>query len=126
MVDNTFGAGGYYVRPIEHGADIVGMSILPCLLICVQTSPVVHSATKWIGGHGTTIAGVIVDAGKFAWAASGRFPSFTEPSEGYHGLKVPYSILCPFMLSCQANESSVQRDVWPTRVCGEVARGDLA
>ncbi|CAE6449160.1 unnamed protein product [Rhizoctonia solani] len=70
IVDNTFGAGGYYVKPIEHGADIV-----------------VHSATKWIGGHGTTIAGVIVDAGKFDWAASGRFPSFTEPSEGYHGLK---------------------------------------
>ncbi|KAB5590427.1 O-acetylhomoserine (thiol)-lyase [Ceratobasidium theobromae] len=70
IVDNTFGAGGYYIRPIDHGADIV-----------------VHSATKWIGGHGTTIAGVIVDAGKFDWAASGRFPSFTEPSEGYHGLK---------------------------------------
>lgn len=70
IVDNTFGAGGYFVRPIEHGADIV-----------------VHSATKWIGGHGTTIAGVVVDAGKFDWAASGRFPSFTEPSEGYHGLK---------------------------------------
>ncbi|KAJ1303755.1 hypothetical protein OPQ81_008179 [Rhizoctonia solani] len=70
IVDNTFGAGGYYVRPIEHGADIV-----------------VHSATKWIGGHGTTIAGVIVDSGKFDWAASGRFPGFTEPSEGYHGLK---------------------------------------
>ncbi|KEP46699.1 O-acetylhomoserine (thiol)-lyase [Rhizoctonia solani 123E] len=70
IVDNTFGAGGYYVRPIEHGADIV-----------------VHSATKWIGGHGTTIAGVVVDGGKFDWAASGRFPSFTQPSEGYHGLK---------------------------------------
>ncbi|CAE6471723.1 unnamed protein product [Rhizoctonia solani] len=69
IVDNTFGAGGYYVRPIEHGADIVG------------------NATKWIGGHGTTIAGVVVDAGKFDWAASGRFPGFTEPSEGYHGLK---------------------------------------
>ncbi|CAE6427875.1 unnamed protein product, partial [Rhizoctonia solani] len=70
IVDNTFGAGGYYIRPIEHGADIV-----------------VHSATKWIGGHGTTIAGVVVDSGKFDWVASGRFPSFTEPSEGYHGLK---------------------------------------
>ncbi|KAI0070428.1 O-acetylhomoserine ami [Panus rudis PR-1116 ss-1] len=70
IVDNTFGLGGYLIRPIEHGADIV-----------------VHSATKWIGGHGTTIAGVIVDAGKFDWAASGRFPSFTEPAEGYHGLK---------------------------------------
>jgi len=70
IVDNTFGAGGYIVRPIEYGADIV-----------------VHSATKWIGGHGTTIAGAVVDAGKFDWSRSGKFPSFTEPSEGYHGLK---------------------------------------
>jgi len=70
IVDNTFGMGGYLVRPIDHGADII-----------------VHSATKWIGGHGTTIAGVIVDAGKFDWASSGKFPGFTEPSEGYHGLK---------------------------------------
>ncbi|KAH9940614.1 O-acetylhomoserine ami [Amylocystis lapponica] len=70
IVDNTFGMGGYLTRPIEHGADIV-----------------VHSATKWIGGHGTTIAGVVIDSGKFDWAASGRFPSFTEPSEGYHGLR---------------------------------------
>ncbi|CAO3678194.1 unnamed protein product [Umbelopsis ramanniana] len=69
VVDNTFGIGGYLVRPIEHGADIV-----------------VHSATKWIGGHGTTIGGVIVDAGNFNWN-NGRFPDFTEPSEGYHGLK---------------------------------------
>jgi len=68
IVDNTFGMGGYLIRPIEHGADIV-----------------VHSATKWIGGHGTTIAGIIVDAGTFDWT-SGRFPSFTSPSEGYHGL----------------------------------------
>ncbi|CAJ2511522.1 Uu.00g071470.m01.CDS01 [Anthostomella pinea] len=71
VVDNTFGAGGYFVRPIEHGADIV-----------------VHSATKWIGGHGTTIAGVIVDSGKFDWGANAaRFPQMVEPSEGYHGLK---------------------------------------
>ncbi|KAK4222415.1 Cys/Met metabolism PLP-dependent enzyme-domain-containing protein [Podospora fimiseda] len=71
IVDNTFGAGGYFVRPIDHGADIV-----------------VHSATKWIGGHGTTIAGVIVDSGKFDWGANAkRFPQFVEPSEGYHGLK---------------------------------------
>ncbi|KAI1844154.1 hypothetical protein JX266_009638 [Neoarthrinium moseri] len=71
IVDNTFGAGGYFVRPIEHGADIV-----------------VHSATKWIGGHGTTIGGVIVDAGKFDWGKHGaRFPQMVEPSEGYHGLK---------------------------------------
>ena len=70
IVDNTFGAGGYLVRPIEHGADIV-----------------VHSATKWIGGHGTTIGGVIVDSGKFDWKASGKFPQFVEPSAGYHGMK---------------------------------------
>ncbi|EHA55594.1 hypothetical protein MCOR27_006386 [Pyricularia oryzae] len=71
VVDNTFGAGGYFVRPIEHGADIV-----------------VHSATKWIGGHGTTIGGIIVDSGKFDWGAnSKRFPQMVEPSEGYHGLK---------------------------------------
>ncbi|WFD29169.1 adenosylmethionine cyclotransferase [Malassezia sp. CBS 17886] len=70
VVDNTFGMGGYLLRPIDHGADVV-----------------VHSATKWIGGHGTTIAGVIVDSGKFDWQKSGRFPQFTEPSEGYHGLR---------------------------------------
>lgn len=71
VVDNTFGAGGYFIRPIDHGADIV-----------------VHSATKWIGGHGTTIGGVIVDSGKFDWGKHGkRFPQFVEPSEGYHGLK---------------------------------------
>ncbi|KAH0552845.1 hypothetical protein GP486_006953 [Trichoglossum hirsutum] len=71
VVDNTFGAGGYLVRPIEHGADIV-----------------VHSATKWIGGHGTTIAGVVVDSGKFDWGKhASRFPQFNEPAEGYHGLK---------------------------------------
>jgi O-acetylhomoserine/O-acetylserine sulfhydrylase len=69
IVDNTFGAGGYLFRPIEHGATIV-----------------VESATKWIGGHGTSIGGVIVDSGKFNWA-NGKFPQFTEPSEGYHGLK---------------------------------------
>ncbi|KAF9344054.1 Homocysteine synthase, partial [Mortierella sp. NVP85] len=69
IVDNTFGAGGYLIRPFEYGADII-----------------VHSATKWIGGHGTTVGGVIVDSGKFHWA-NGRFPDFTEPSEGYHGLR---------------------------------------
>jgi len=69
IVDNTFGAGGYLFRPIEHGANIV-----------------VESATKWIGGHGTSIGGVIVDAGNFNWA-NGKYPQFTEPSEGYHGLK---------------------------------------
>jgi O-acetylhomoserine (thiol)-lyase len=69
VVDNTFGCCGYLCRPIEHGADIV-----------------VSSATKWIGGHGTSIGGVIVDSGRFDWA-SGRFPRFTEPSPGYHGLR---------------------------------------
>lgn len=69
VVDNTFGTAGYLCRPIDHGADIV-----------------VQSATKWIGGHGTSIGGVIVDSGKFDWA-NGRFPSFTEPSPGYHGLE---------------------------------------
>ncbi|AFY32775.1 O-acetylhomoserine aminocarboxypropyltransferase/cysteine synthase family protein [Calothrix sp. PCC 7507] len=68
IVDNTFGCGGYLSRPIEHGADIV-----------------VQSATKWIGGHGTSIGGVIVDSGKFDWG-SGKFPLFTEPAPGYHGL----------------------------------------
>jgi O-acetylhomoserine (thiol)-lyase len=68
VVDNTFGAAGYLVRPIDHGADIV-----------------VASATKWIGGHGTSIGGVIVDSGNFDWR-NGRFPTFTEPSPGYHGL----------------------------------------
>ncbi len=68
VVDNTF-ATPYLVRPIEYGADIV-----------------VHSATKFIGGHGTTIGGVIVDSGKFDWEASGKFPSLTEPNESYHGV----------------------------------------
>jgi O-acetylhomoserine (thiol)-lyase len=69
IVDNTFGAGGYLVKPIELGANVV-----------------VESATKWIGGHGTTIGGVIVDGGNYNWG-NGKFPLFTEPSEGYHGLK---------------------------------------
>ncbi len=68
VVDNTFGAAGYLARPIEYGADIV-----------------VASATKWIGGHGTSIGGVIVDSGNFDWG-NGKFPLFTEPSPGYHGL----------------------------------------
>ncbi len=68
IVDNTFGAGGYLFRPLEHGASVV-----------------TASATKWIGGHGTSIGGVIVDGGNFNWG-NGKFPQFTEPSEGYHGL----------------------------------------
>jgi len=69
IVDNTFGMGGYLIRPFEHGADII-----------------IHSATKWIGGHGTTIGGVIIDSGRFPWAKSGRFPSFTTPNESYNGV----------------------------------------
>lgn len=69
IVDNTFGAGGYLFKPIEHGAAVV-----------------VASATKWIGGHGTSIGGVIIDSGNYNWG-NGKFPQFTEPSEGYHGLK---------------------------------------
>jgi len=69
VIDNTF-TTPYLLRPIEYGADIV-----------------VHSATKFIGGHGTSIGGVIIDSGKFDWAASGKFPGLTEPSPGYHGVK---------------------------------------
>ncbi len=69
VVDNTFGAAGALVKPIQFGANVV-----------------TSSATKWIGGHGTSIGGVIVDAGNFNWG-NGRYPLFTEPSEGYHGLK---------------------------------------
>jgi O-acetylhomoserine (thiol)-lyase len=69
IVDNTFGAAGYLFRPLEHGANVV-----------------VESATKWIGGHGTSIGGIIVDGGNYNWG-NGKFPQFTEPSEGYHGLK---------------------------------------
>ena len=68
VVDNTF-ATPYLVRPIEYGADIV-----------------VHSATKFIGGHGTTIGGVIIEGGKFDWEASGKFPSLTDPNPSYHGI----------------------------------------
>ncbi|MBN3582072.1 O-acetylhomoserine aminocarboxypropyltransferase/cysteine synthase [Algoriphagus aestuarii] len=68
VVDNTFGAGGYLFQPIAHGANIV-----------------TSSATKWIGGHGTSIGGIIIDAGNFNWG-NGKYPQFSEPSEGYHGL----------------------------------------
>lgn len=69
IVDNTFGTS-YLIRPMEHGADIV-----------------VHSATKFIGGHGTSLGGIIVDSGKFDWAASGKFPQLTEPDPNYHGVR---------------------------------------
>ena len=68
VVDNTFGTP-YLIRPIEHGADIV-----------------VHSATKFIGGHGTTLGGVIVDSGKFDWSASGKYPAIADPNPSYHGV----------------------------------------
>ena len=69
VVDNTFGAAGFLFKPFDYGANII-----------------VESATKWIGGHGTSIGGVIVDGGNYNWG-NGKFPQFTEPSEGYHGLK---------------------------------------
>jgi len=68
IVDNTFGAGGYLFKPIQWGANIV-----------------VESATKWIGGHGTSIGGIIIDGGNYNWG-NGKFPQFSQPSEGYHGL----------------------------------------
>lgn len=68
VVDNTFGAGGYLFQPLKHGANVV-----------------VNSTTKWIGGHGTSIGGVVIDGGNYNWG-NGKFPQFTEPSEGYHGL----------------------------------------
>ena len=68
MIDNTFGTP-YLIRPIEHGADIV-----------------VHSATKFLGGHGTTLGGVIVEAGKFDWSASGKYPNIAAPNPSYHGV----------------------------------------
>jgi O-acetylhomoserine/O-acetylserine sulfhydrylase len=69
ICDNTFGGGGYMCQPLKHGCDIV-----------------THSATKWIGGHGTSIGGVIVDGGTMNWA-NGKHPLMTEPSDGYHGMK---------------------------------------
>ena len=68
VVDNTFGAAGYLFRPLEHGAHVV-----------------VESATKWIGGHGTSVGGVIIDGGNYNWG-NGKYPQFSEPAEGYHGL----------------------------------------
>ena len=76
VVDNTFGTP-YLIRPIEHGADIV-----------------VHSATKFIGGHGTTLGGIIVESGKFDWKATGNYPQITEPNPSYHGLSF-YDALGP-------------------------------
>ncbi|KAH7110546.1 Cys/Met metabolism PLP-dependent enzyme-domain-containing protein [Dendryphion nanum] len=70
IVDNTFGMGGWLCKPISLGADIV-----------------THSCTKWIGGHGTSMGGIVIDGGKFDWSASGKFPCMTEPAEGYHGMR---------------------------------------
>lgn len=70
ITDNTFGAGGYLFRPIDWGVNVV-----------------THSATKWIGGHGTSLGGLVVDGGNFNWG-NGKYPAFSEPSEAYHGLKI--------------------------------------
>lgn len=74
IMDNTFGMGGYLSQPIKMGADII-----------------THSCTKWIGGHGTSMGGIVIDGGHFDWAASGKFPSMTEPADGYHGMRY---VLC--------------------------------
>lgn len=90
VVDNTF-ATPYLVRPIEYGADIV-----------------VHSATKFIGGHGTTIGGVIVDSGRFDWEASGKFPGLTEPNPSYHGISFTKAVgAAAFVTSIRADRKSV-------------------
>ena len=68
IVDNTFGAGGFLFKPFDHGANIV-----------------VESATKWIGGHGNSIGGIIIDGGNFDWSSE-KFPLLSKPSDGYHGL----------------------------------------
>jgi O-acetylhomoserine/O-acetylserine sulfhydrylase len=95
QVDNTFGAGGYFVKPFQHGADII-----------------VHSATKWIGGHGTTIGGLIVDGGRFDWGKHGdRFPQMVQPSEGYHGLK-PWEAFGPLSFIMRARLEGL-RDIGP-------------
>ena len=96
VIDNTL-ATPYLCRPLEHGADIV-----------------VHSATKFIGGHGTSIGGIIVDGGKFDYVASGRFPGFTEPDPSYHGLifsQLPEELRpAQYILKCRLQ---YQRDVGP-------------
>ncbi|KAI0357111.1 O-acetylhomoserine ami [Trametes cingulata] len=94
LVDNTFGMGGYLVRPLELGADIV-----------------THSATKWVGGHGTVLGGVVIDGGKFDWAKSGKFPDFTEPAEGYHGMRFVEAFGdAVFAVKCRLD---VMRDLGP-------------
>ena len=101
IVDNTFGTP-YLIRPIEHGADIV-----------------VHSATKFIGGHGSSLGGVIVDSGKFDWVASGKFPQLTEPDASYHGVRfvdaagaAAYIVRIPFMLRWPAKVKPQVSDVF--------------
>lgn len=91
IVDNTFGAGGYSCQPLKHGADII-----------------THSCTKWIGGHGNTIGGAIIDGGSFPWN-NGKHPLFTEPSKGYHGMKFwdifgpegPFKVNMAFAIRCR-------------------------
>ena len=82
VIDNTFGTP-YLIRPIEHGADIV-----------------VHSATKFIGGHGTTLGGIIVEAGKFDWKAGGKYPQLADPNPSYHGIS--FYLLLTHSFSCRA------------------------
>lgn len=78
IVDNTFGMGGFLCKPITLGADIV-----------------TESCTKWVGGHGTSMGGIVIDGGHFDWSASGKFPAFTEPADGYHGFVSPPPLPSP-------------------------------
>ena len=100
VVDNTFGAGGALVQPIAHGANIV-----------------TESATKWIGGHGTSVGGVIVDAGNFNWG-NGRYPLFTDPAPGYHGINfgkflVPMELLGTSLLQFELGSKVFEMSVRP-------------
>ena len=100
VVDNTFGTP-YWIRPIEHGADIV-----------------VHSATKFIGGHGTTLGGVIVDSGRFDWKASGKYPAITDPNDSYHG--VVFSQAAPGAAFVTYIRAVILRDMFTFEIKGGI------
>lgn len=103
IMDNTFGMGGYIQRPITLGADIV-----------------THSCTKWIGGHGTSMGGIVIDGGHFDWSASGKFPGFTEPADGYvfptrpYGLKSLSLTSDPATTACASGKLTATRPLPPS------------
>jgi O-acetylhomoserine/O-acetylserine sulfhydrylase len=99
IVDNTFGMGGFLCKPISLGADIV-----------------TESVTKWVGGHGTSMGGIVIDGGHFDWSASGKFPAFTEPADGYHGyisLRLSFDISLTFLLACASGKHTVLKHSQP-------------